>query len=55
VASAVDARVDGSGPPRAYDVGRSLSTDYFGLRDLLAPENLELIVGKKITGTSAFV
>ncbi len=29
---------------RLYDVGRSLSTDYFGLRDELCPEDLELLL-----------
>ncbi len=28
---------------RRYDVGRSLSTDYFGLKDQLGPEELELL------------
>ena len=27
-----------------YDVGRSLSTDYFGLKDELGPEELELLL-----------
>jgi glutaryl-CoA dehydrogenase len=37
---------DGSGPAtgRRYDVGRSLSTDYFGLRDELSPADLELLL-----------
>ena len=29
---------------RMYDVGRSLSTDYFGIRDDLGPEDLELLL-----------
>jgi glutaryl-CoA dehydrogenase len=29
---------------RRYDVGRSLSTDYFGLRDELSPEDVELLM-----------
>lgn len=29
---------------RRYDVGRSLSTDYFGLRDELSPEDLDLLL-----------
>jgi glutaryl-CoA dehydrogenase len=37
---------DDGGPPagRRYDVGRSLSTDYFGLRDELSPADLELLL-----------
>lgn len=34
-----------TGPtPRSYDVGRSLSTDYFGLRDEIRGEDLELLL-----------
>jgi glutaryl-CoA dehydrogenase len=29
---------------RLYDVGRSLSTDYFGVRDELSPEDLDLLL-----------
>ena len=29
---------------RRYDVGRSLSTDYFGVKDQLAPDELELLL-----------
>ncbi len=29
---------------RAYDVGRSLSTDYFGLKDQLGPEELDFLL-----------
>jgi len=29
---------------RTYDVGRSLSTDYFGLRDQLGPDELEILL-----------
>jgi glutaryl-CoA dehydrogenase len=44
---------DGTGAPsapstgsssRMYDVGRSLSTDYFGVRDELSPADLELLL-----------
>lgn len=31
-------------PSRMYDVGRSLSTDYFGLRDQLGPEELDYLL-----------
>lgn len=31
-------------PDRLYDVGRSLSTDYFGLQDQLRPDELELLL-----------
>jgi glutaryl-CoA dehydrogenase len=30
--------------PRTYDVGRSLSTDYFGLKDQLSPDELALLL-----------
>ena len=30
--------------PRLYDVGRSLSTDYFGLRDEIRGQDLELLL-----------
>ena len=33
-----------SQPKRTYDVGRSLSTDYFGLKDELSPRDLELLL-----------
>jgi len=33
-----------SEPQRLYDVGRSSSTDYFGLRDELKPDELELLL-----------
>lgn len=31
-------------PARTYDVGRSLSTDHFGLRDELSPDELEVLL-----------
>lgn len=33
-----------AGGGRLYDVGRSMSTDYFGLRDELCPEDLEVLL-----------
>jgi glutaryl-CoA dehydrogenase len=36
--------LDGVRPARTYDVGRSLSTDYFGLRDQLGPDELDVLL-----------
>jgi glutaryl-CoA dehydrogenase len=35
---------EAGGAPRMYDVGRSLSTDYFGLRDQLGPEERDYLL-----------
>ena len=34
-----------AGPARTYDVGRSLSTDYFGLQDQFEPAELDQPTG----------